>query len=59
MTNRHIKGCPNWKNKICSECGTKDSSVKMRKCGYTEEIHGEIRMHQVCDDCEEEHLMDI
>lgn len=43
----------------CQECGKEDKTVRMRTCGYNEEINGIEVWETVCDDCEHKHLMDI
>ena len=45
--------------KRCNVCKIKKSDVKKRKCGFTLEIHNSIKMEQICNDCEHEHLLDI
>ena len=47
------------KYKRCSQCKLKKSSVKRRKCGFVEEVHGKTQMEQVCNECENDHLDDI
>jgi hypothetical protein len=43
----------------CGVCGEIKDDVSIRNCGYDEEINGEKKEEQICDDCEHEHLMDI
>lgn len=43
----------------CQECNKEDETVSTRCCGYSQEIYGEDVWETICDDCEDEHLMDI
>jgi anaerobic ribonucleoside-triphosphate reductase len=43
----------------CNTCSKSDETVSSRICGYIEDVHNEEVYEDVCDACEQEHLMDI
>lgn len=43
----------------CQSCKKLKPDVRLRACGYNQDIHNETVMERVCDACEHEHIMDI
>lgn len=43
----------------CSQCGKRDETVATRICGYHDDVNNIEVYETICDDCEDEHLMDI
>ena len=47
-------------NLQCEDCGKVDDTVEFRACAYAEDVNGDPnQMEVVCDDCENQHIMDI
>jgi hypothetical protein len=43
----------------CPECGRLTSTVQRRSCGYYADVLGTEVEEVCCDECENEHCMDI
>lgn len=43
----------------CQSCGLEKEDVQERECGYSADINGTVVLEVVCDDCEEQHCLDI
>lgn len=46
-------------NMQCEFCKKRKSDTSVRNCGYHEEISGTEVEETICDECEQDHLMDI
>ncbi len=44
----------------CEECGEEKNSVRLRSCAYYREVYKDLtRTEVVCDECEDEHLINV
>jgi anaerobic ribonucleoside-triphosphate reductase len=47
-------------NLKCESCGKEDETVSVRNCGYDADVNNNPNsLETVCDDCEEQHCLDI